>query len=73
MAVTGGVHARIIVGNWKCELAEKYDFCWMRRTEAERREHSQRESYFIRGTGTNMTFGPIQCLVSNCGSLAKIQ
>ena len=40
MATTGGVRARIVVGNWKSELAEKYDFCWMRRTGAERREHS---------------------------------
>ena len=63
MAVTGDVHARTAVGNWKDETAEKYDFCWMRRTEAERREHSQWESYFIRGIGADMTFGPIQCLV----------
>ena len=63
MAATGDVRARTAVGNWKIGVAEKYDFCWMRRTEAERREHSQRESYFIRGTGANMTFGPIQCLV----------
>ena len=27
-------------------------------------EHDTRDLYFIRGTGTNMTFGPIQCLVS---------
>ena len=60
----GDVRAIIVVGNWKGGVAEKYHFCWMRRTEAERREHSQRESYFIRGIGANMSFGPIQCLVS---------
>ena len=60
MAVTGDVRARTVVGNWKDGIAEKYDFCWMRRTEAERREHSQRESYFIRGITARMTFGPIQ-------------
>ena len=38
MAVTDGVRARTVVGKWKGELAENYDFCWMRRTEAERRE-----------------------------------
>ena len=65
MAVTGEVRARTIVGNWKDRVAEKNDLCRMRRTGAMRREHSQRESYFIREIGANMTFGLIQCIVKS--------
>ena len=60
------MRARTVVGNWKNGVAKKYIFCLSRRSEAmasERNEHDKREMYFICGTGKNMTFGPIQCLV----------